>query len=157
MVATPGTIASASYNLEIDKLYPGATVTGQACPMWCPLVENGEASGPGADYFINKDIDALMARDPQIDTIILGCTHYPLLYPKIRAAVDRHNPAVHLLTQGDIVADSLADYLQRHPEMDSRLTRGASVSYLTTENPDKFSNLAAMFMGTLVAATHTTL
>ena len=147
--ATPGTIASRSYDIEVTKLNPGATVTGHACPMWVPLVENGFADSPGADFFVKHDIDALLAADPEIDTIILGCTHYPLLYDKIR----QYTPSgVKLLTQGDIVAESLADYLRRHPEMESRLSRGESATYLTTENPDKFSSLAALFMGRPIVA-----
>ena len=153
VVATPGTIASESYNIEIAKLHPGATVTGHACPMWCPLVECGEADGPGADYFVQKDIDALLDADPQIDTIVLGCTHYPLLYNKIRHAVDRRNSAIQLLRQGTIVADSLRDYLRRHPEMECRLQKSGTTTYLTTENPDKFADLATLFMGHPVTAT----
>lgn len=146
---TPGTIASDSYNIEISKLHPGFTTTGQACPMWVPLVENQEADGPGADYFVKKYIDSLMAADPLIDSVILGCTHYPLLLDKIR----QYMPAgVTIVEQGDIVARSLDDYLRRHPEMESRLSRSGSVDYITTEDPGKFSSLASLFMSVPVVA-----
>lgn len=152
--ATPGTIASKSYDLEIAKLHPGFTVTGHACPMWVPLVENGEADGDGADYFIAKDVNALMESDPLIDSIILGCTHYPLLYKKIRPLVDDR---IKIIPQGEIVADSLADYLRRHPEMDSRLDKGADATFMTTERADRFSTMAKIFMGQPVTATGATL
>ena len=143
ILATGGTIRSLSYPLEIKKLYPDIVVTGEACPMWVPMVENGEAASPGADYFIRQRIDALLARDEQIDTIILGCTHYPLLYDKIRQYTPAH---IRLVRQGDYVAESLADYLRRHPEMDAVLTRGATTRYLTTESTDTFRTSAAVFL-----------
>lgn len=147
--ATPGTIASQSYNIEIEKLYPGFVTTGQACPMWVPLVENRESDNPGADYFVRKYIDSLLGTDSQIDSVILGCTHYPLLLDKIRQYMpDR----VQLVEQGEIVAASLVDYLYRHPEMEARLSRGGDVDYLTTEDPSKFSELATMFMSAPVSA-----
>ena len=152
--ATPGTVASESYNIEIAKLYPDFSVTAHACPMWVPLVENREADRPGADYFVRQEADALLARDPEIDTVILGCTHYPILYPKIRQAIDDR---ITIVRQGDIVARSLADYLRRHPEMDSMLTRGATTQYLTTESPEKFSSLATLFLGHPFSATRITL
>ena len=143
ILATAGTVRSLSYPLEIKKLFPDIVVTGEACPMWVPLVENGEATSDGADYFIRQHIDALLSRDPDIDTIVLGCTHYPLLYDKIR----RHTPAhIQLVRQGDYVADSLADYLSRHPDMDASLTRGGTTRYLTTESADTFRNAAAVFL-----------
>lgn len=154
VVATPGTINSGSYDIEIAKLHPDMTVTGHACPMWAPLVECGEAASPGADYFVNRDVNDVLARDPQIDTLVLACTHYPLLLPKIRKATPEN---VALLTQGQIVARSLEDYLQRHPEMQRRLTQGGTVHYLTTDNPERFAPMAQMFMGTPVTATQTTL
>ncbi|MDO5394975.1 MAG: glutamate racemase [Bacteroidales bacterium] len=152
--ATPGTIASKSYDLEIAKLHPGFTVTGHACPMWVPLVENGEADGDGTDYFIAKDVNALMKADPLIDSIILGCTHYPLLYKKIRPLVDER---IRIIPQGEIVADSLADYLRRHPEMDSCLDKGADATFMTTERADRFASMAKIFMGQPVTATGATL
>lgn len=147
--ATPGTVASESYDIEIAKLQPDFKVTAHACPMWVPLVENREADRPGADYFVRQETDALLSADPEIDTIILGCTHYPILYPKIRQAVP---DAIKIVRQGDIVAQSLADYLRRHPEIEKRLTRGGKTDYLTTENPDKFSFLATLFLGHPVSA-----
>lgn len=147
--ATPGTVASESYNIEIAKLHPEYAVSAHACPMWVPLVENRESDRPGADYFVRQDVDALMDTDSEIDTIVLGCTHYPLLYPKIRAAVPE---SIEIVRQGDIVARSLVDYLRRHPEMERRLTRSGHTQYLTTENPDKFSSLATLFLGHAIEA-----
>ena len=151
VMATPGTIASQSYVMEIAKLYPSFTVTGQACPMWVPLVENREADEPGADYFVDKYTRQLLGAAPDIDTIVLACTHYPLLYPKIRAAVPQ---SVSLVCQGQIVADSLRDYLQRHPDMERRISRGAMVRYQTTEHPEKFNSLASVFVDSDVQAAH---
>lgn len=144
LFATPGTVRSLTYEIEIHKLFPDIKVTGVACPMWVPLVENEEFASPGADYFVRKYVDELLSLDPEIDTIILGCTHYPLLLDKIRA---RCPEGVTLMSQGDYVANSLQDYLQRHPEMQSRLSRGASLSMETTEQPDQFSSLASLFLG----------
>ena len=162
IVATQGTINSQTYELEMAKLHPDIVVTGQACPMWVPLVENREFDKPGADYFVQRDISTLMQRDPDIDTIILGCTHFPLLLDKVRAYTPAH---VHILSQGDYVARSLADYLRRHPEMDCRLTRTPAAShpqqgtirFLTTENPDTFSPSATVFIGHQVEASQVTL
>ena len=152
--ATPGTIASRSYDIEIGHLHPGFVTTGKACPMWVPLIENGEAAGPGADYFVNRDVNDLLAADPLIDTVILGCTHYPILADNIRRALP---DTITMLSQGAIVADSLADYLRRHPEMDARLSRGASVEYMTTEDPTRFDTLASIFTGHPVKASRVTL
>ena len=143
LVATPGTVASQSYDIEIEKAYPDFRTFTHACPMWVPLVEYGESGGDGADYFVKKDIDELLGQSPAIDTLILGCTHYPILLPKIRKYVPE---GVEVLTQGKIVADSLLDYLRRHPEMDARITRGATTRYLTTERADKFTSLASVFL-----------
>lgn len=140
---TPGTISSGSYDVEISKLYPDCHPTGHACPMWVPLVEYGEAERPGADYFVRQETNALMRTDPEIDAVILACTHYPILFPKIRQALP---PEVAIMQQGKIVADSLADYLERHPEMEQRLSKGGLTEYLTTETAEKFSRLAAIFM-----------
>ena len=149
VLGTPGTVASRSYEMEVEKLWPQFTVHSQACPMWVPLVENCEADGPGADYFIKKDIDRLFSESGEIDTVILGCTHYPLLLEKIRKYVPE---GVTILSQGSIVAASLADYLSRHPEMNARISRGGRTEYLTTENPDKFDPLASHFLSSPVAA-----
>lgn len=148
--ATPGTVASGSYEIEISHLHPDFVATSHACPMWVPLIENREADRPGADYFVRQETEALKTKDPDIDTIILGCTHYPLLYSKIRAAVDSD---VVIVKQGEIVARSLVDYLRRHPEMDRRLTRGGQSEYLTTESPEKFGDLASLFLGEPIEAT----
>ena len=145
--ATEGTIASQTYNLEIAKLHPDIRVTGLACPMWVPLVENGEAEGDGADYFVRERIERIMALDPEIDTIILGCTHYPLLLNKIRLYAPSH---VRIIPQGDYVASSLRDYLSRHGEMDLRLTKRASCRYFTTEAPERFDASASLFMASPV-------
>lgn len=151
IMGTEGTVNSGSYDMEVAKLFPSFKVVSQACPMWAPIVENNEASGPGADYFVDKYVRSLLSQDSTIDTIVLACTHYPLLYPKIRAAVPS---SVKVVNQGEIVADSLADYLRRHPEMESRIARGGRCSYLTTENPDKFNDLARIFLEEPVEVDH---
>ncbi|MDE6535034.1 MAG: glutamate racemase [Muribaculaceae bacterium] len=151
---TPGTIRSQSYDMEVSKLYPDFKVTGQECPMWVPLVENREADSPGADYFVRKYVDMLMAADPRIDTALLGCTHYPLLIRKIQKAVPRE---VLVITQGDIVARSLKDYLNRHPEMDAKISRGGSCRYLTTESAAKFSEMGSLFLSKHIEAESITL
>ncbi len=154
VLATPGTIRSHTYELEIAKLHPDIQVTGVACPMWVPLVENSEHDTPGADYFVRKRIDELLDKDPLVDAIILGCTHYPLLLPKIRQFTPQ---SVTLIPQGKYVAESLRDYLRRHPEMEARLTRGGTVRCLTTEQPECFNASAALFLGYAVAAEHVSL
>lgn len=143
LFATPGTANSHSYRMELEKMWPDVRITEMACPMWVPLVEAGEADGPGADYFVKKYVDQLLESDPEIDTIVLGCTHYPLLLPKIRQYVRED---IRILPQGEIVAESLADYLQRHPEMEEKCLKGGGVEFLTTENEDKFDSLASLFM-----------
>lgn len=145
VVGTAGTISSQSYSLEIEKLFPHIHVTGEACPLWVPLVEAGEYASPGADYFVKQHLDRLFARDPLIDTLILGCTHYPLLLEKIRRYTP---PSVTLLPQGEYVAESLADYLSRHTEMDARLTKRRTRRFLTTEAAEKFSEAATIFLRT---------
>lgn len=140
--ATQGTVDSLSYPMELQKLRPDITVHQQACPMWVPIVENSEYNDEGADYFVRKYCDALMSQSDKIDVVILACTHYPLLLPKIRKYIPSD---VKIICQGDIVAHSLKDYLERHPEMEARLTRGGSVRFLTTENPHKFKFTAKVF------------
>ena len=151
---TPGTIQSESYNMEISKLHPAYHTVGHACPMWVPLIENGESGSDGADYFVRQEIYRLLDKDPAIDTIILACTHYPILYDKIRRYVPEH---IRLLTQGEIVASSLAQYLKRHPEMERSLHKSENstgeCSFLTSENSMKFSTMASLFLGTPVMAT----
>ena len=149
LVGTPGTVASQSYDLELAKLHPVIRFYSHACPMWVPLVENLESNGPGADYFVKRDIEELLKKAPDIDTLILGCTHYPLLIDKIRQFAPSN---LQIVLQGEIVANSLLDYLQRHPDMDARITRNGTTEYITTEEADKFSNLAAVFMGKPVKA-----
>ena len=143
VLATEGTIKSESYNLEIQKLHPDITVSGVACPFWVPLVEYNEADSPGADYFVKKRINQIMALDPQIDAIILGCTHYPLLMPKILKYLPK---GIRIVSQGDYVASSLKAYLERHTPIERKCAKHASVHYLTTENPDKFKESAQIFL-----------
>ena len=142
ILATPGTIKSESYNMEINKLWPDLSVTGVACPLWVPIVENNEAEGAGADYFVKKRIDHILWLDPDIDTLILGCTHYPILMPKIKQYVP---DGIQIVSQGEYVADSLKDYLARHTDMDDRCTKDGTVRYYTTENADKFKEAARIF------------
>ena len=141
--ATEGTIKSESYNLEIHKLFPDIQVSGVACPFWVPLVEYNEADSPGADYFVKKRIDQLLRLDPQIDTVILGCTHYPLLLPKIHKYMPR---GIRIIAQGEYVATSLQSYFQRHPDMEQRCTKNGQTRYLTTENPERFKEQAQIFL-----------
>lgn len=151
VLATPGTIQSRSYEMEIKKMYLGYEVYGQACPMWVPLVENNEAQGPGADYFVKKYIDELLAQSPAIDTVVLGCTHYPLLLDKIRRYLP---PSVSVVVQGPLVTDRLADYLHRHSEIETRCSKGGHCRYLTTEATGKFSEAATLFLHEPVEAEH---
>lgn len=143
ILATAGTIKSESYPLEIHKLFPDITVTGEACPLWVPLVENNEYHSDGADYFVKQHINRLLDKDPEIDTIILGCTHYPLLLDKIKQFTPGH---IRIIAQGEYVAQSLRDYLNRHPEMNTRCTRGGNCRFLTTESKDKFEESASIFL-----------
>ena len=149
IMATPGTIRSRTYELEIAKLCPDIQVTGEACPMWVPLVENEEYDSPGADYFVRQRIENLLRRDPDIDTVILGCTHYPLLLGKIRQYMP---PGIHIIEQGGYVAESLKDYLARHPDMEQHITRGATARFLTTEQTETFRQKAVTFMGEQLCA-----
>ena len=143
ILATEGTIRSQSYNLEIQKFFPDIQVSGVACPFWVPLVEYNEADSPGADYFVKKRIDQLMSLDPAIDAVILGCTHYPLLMPKIR----KYMPSqVRVIAQGEYVASSLQSYLARHPELESRCSKNGTTHYLTTENAARFKEQAQIFL-----------
>ena len=154
ILGTPGTIASQSYDLEIAKLHPDFNTFTHACPMWVPLVEYHEAQSPGADYFVKKDIDELLAMSDKIDTMVLACTHYPMLLPKIRQFTPE---GVNILSQGDLVAASLGDYLTRHDEMAAKITSGGSCRFLTTERADRFEHLASVFMGEKVEASQITL
>ncbi|MEQ2955110.1 glutamate racemase [Phocaeicola massiliensis] len=143
ILATAGTIKSQSYPLEVHKLFPDIKVTGLACPMWVPLVENNEFRSPGADYFVKQYIDRLLEADPKIDTIVLGCTHYPLLIDKIKQFTPSH---IQIIAQGEYVAHSLRNYLDRHTEMDARCTKSNSCRFLTTESPGKFEESASIFL-----------
>ena len=154
LLATPGTVKSLSYPLEINKLGPDITVTGEACPIWVPLVESGESQSAGADYFVERHIKNLLAKDSKIDTIILGCTHYPLLLDKIRKYVPQ---GIKIISQGEYVATSLKDYMKRHPEMDARCTKGSSCRYYTTESVDTFLPNASIFLNEAVDADSVTL
>ncbi|MCD8296255.1 MAG: glutamate racemase [Prevotella sp.] len=154
IVATEGTIKSESYVLEIKKLHPDIIVTGEACPMWVPLIENNEYNNPGADYFVKKNLENLMSKDSLIDAIILGCTHYPLLLEKIRKYTPK---GVTVIPQGEYIAASLKDYLFRHPEIEQKCTKNASCRYLTTENPDKFRDSANLFLHDRIEAERITL
>jgi len=143
ILGTEGTIQSKSYPIEISKLFPDITVTGKACPLFVPLVENSEYDSDGADYFVQKYLSELLEKDNQIDTIILGCTHYPLLLPKIRKFVPEK---MKIVSQGEIVAKSLADYLKRHTEMESKLTKRGHCEFFTTESVEKFKKSASVFL-----------
>ena len=158
VLATPGTVASESYVIELLKQDPTLVVTQQACPMWVPLIEAGEHLSEGADYFVEKYLNELLERDPEIDTIILGCTHYPLIQDKIEAYLSQTNRHISIVSQGEIVAHSLADYLRRHPEIVERISsplRGRSGGgFLTTESADKFSDSASLFLSEPIEAEH---
>lgn len=143
LLATTGTVKSESYPLEIKKLFPDIKVTGVPCPLWVPLVENNEYDSEGADFFVRKYIDELLEKDPQIDTVILGCTHYPLLKKKIRQFTP---PRIRLISQGELVAESLKEYLHRHPEMNARCSRNGKCEFLTTESVEKFRESASVFL-----------
>lgn len=151
LLATTGTVQSNSYPLEIEKLHDDIVVTSEACPMWVPLIENNEHKSVGADFFVRKNIEHLMETDPSIDTIMLGCTHYPLLEDKIKAILP---DGVSIVSQGEIVAKSLADYLNRHSEMEKKCTLGGSIRYFTTESVEKFSSSASIFLNDEIHAEH---
>ena len=154
ILATAGTIKPESYPLEVHKLFEDIKVSGEACPMWVPLVENNEANGEGADFFIRKYIDNLLAKDRQIDTLVLGCTHYPILLPKIQKFIPQ---GVKVVAQGEYVATSLKDYLHRHPEMDMKCTREGKCRFYTTEAEDKFIESASMFLNENITVQRITL
>ena len=154
ILATNGTVISGSYPIEIQKFYPGLNVFQQACPMWVPLVENNEYDSPGADYFIQKNIDELLDQSSRIDTILLACTHYPLLMEKIKRFVPAN---VTILSQGKIVADGLADYLDRHPEIEGNCSKQGQIVFFTTDSAQDFDNHAAVFYGKPVKSSHLSL
>lgn len=151
LLATPGTILSGSYEMEIAKLFPDIKLSGVGCPLWASIVEANEADSPGADYFVKKRIDMLMRKDPEIDAVILGCTHYPLLM----SSIVKHVPTgVRIIPQGEYVANSLRDYLNRHTTMDERLTKNGTCQYFTTESEDKFEETAQIFLHEKVNVKH---
>ena len=154
VLATEGTIKSESYSLEVAKFYPDIKVSGVACPLWAAIVEANEADSPGADYFVKRRIDQLMLKDSLIDTILLGCTHYPLLMNSIVRNVP---DGVRIVPQGQYVADSLKDYLQRHTEIDSMCTKRGKCQYLTTESEERFRESARIFLHEDVDVTHVNL
>lgn len=149
--ATQGTVNSESYPIEIHKFFPNVRIYQEACPMWVPLVENNEHNTPGADYFIRQHVDRLLQQSPEIDTILLACTHYPLLSHKIAKFLPPH---IQLVSQGDIVARSLVSYLAKHPEMDDRCTKHGQKMYFTTESTDDFDAKARIFLKDHVRAAH---
>ena len=151
ILGTTGTVQSGSYPIEIEKFYPQITVHQQACPMWVPLIENNEYHSPGADYYVKKYIDEMLAKDNAIDTILLACTHYPLLIDKIKQFV----PAgMEVLSQGAIVANSLADYLNRHPEIVEKCSKGGKIDFFTTDSSAEFDQHAANFYGKEIKSVH---
>lgn len=152
VLATPGTVASESYVIELLKQNPELIITQQACPMWVPLIESGEHLNDGANYFVEKYLIELLTHDTEIDTLILGCTHYPLLLPKIKDFLAKTHPNISIVSQGEIVASSLQDYLQRHPEFQQEL--GKSCTYLTTESVSKFTESASLFLSENIQAQH---
>lgn len=154
VLATAGTIKSESYPMEIHKLFPDIKVSGEACPMWVPLVENNEAQSIGADYFIQKHIENLLRKDPDIDTVVLGCTHYPLLLPKIKQFMPS---GIEIVAQGEYVAESLKDYLHRHPEMDAKSTKNGACTFCTTEAEEKFIESASAFLNENISVQRITL
>lgn len=151
ILATPGTVMSESYVVEITKFFPGVKVFQEACPMWVPLVENREHENPGADYFIRKNIQNMMQKSADIDLLLLGCTHYPLLLPKLQQIV---SPMVQIISQGPLVANSLKNYLERHPEIESTIARNQTCTFHTTDSPESFDALTDLFFGEMLHSQH---
>lgn len=151
LLATAGTVQSESYPLEIKKLYPQIKVSSEACPLWVPLIENNEHNGDGADFFVKKHLQNILFADSQIDTIILGCTHYPLLIDKIKRFLPQN---IQVVSQGELVANSLADYLKRHTEMADKCSKNGTINYFTTESVEKFASSASIFMNGIIEANH---
>lgn len=154
VLGTDGTIRSNSYQIELAKFAPDLIVNQHSCPMWVPLIENNQFDTPGGIYFIQSDLVSLMEKDPKIDTILLACTHYPILQEQLQRLLPTH---IEILAQGKIVAESLADYLERHPEMETQCSKGGTVRYLTTENAKAFSEKASLLMNDQIEAEHLTL
>lgn len=154
ILATTGTVQSNSYAMEIEKTFPDVSVYQEACPMWVPLIENNEHTGPGADFFVKKHIDSLISKSDKIDTILLACTHYPLLINTIKQFLP---PGIQILSQGEIVAASLADYLKRHPEMEKMCSKNRHYRFFTTDSVEDFDNHASIFFGNPVKSAHVSL
>jgi len=151
ILATNGTVASDSYRVEIAKFFPEINVYQEACPLWVPLIENNEHQNDGADFFVKKNLEAIFKKGNDIDVILLGCTHYPLLNGKIQ----EYLPAgVKLISQGEIVANSLADYLQRHPEIETKCSKNGSRVFYTTDSTEDFDNHATIFFGEAIRSKH---
>lgn len=151
VLGTSGTIISESYPIEINKSHPEIKVFQEACPTWVSLVENNEYESEGADFFVKKHIDNLLKQDGNIDAIILGCTHYPLLINKIKKYLPKN---ITVLSQGEIVANSLKDYLSRHTEFNSRISKGGTVEYFTTDSTENFDKAASLFLGENIHSSH---
>jgi glutamate racemase len=151
LFGTSGTVRSDSYKMELDKLFPDVTLYQEACPMWVPLVENNEVNTPAAEYFVQKHVEALLSQDSDIDTIILACTHYPLLIDQIRKFVPEH---IKILDQGPLVANKLDDYLKRHQEIEERCTKGGKAKFMATGSVDLFEENAKIFFGKKIKAEH---
>jgi glutamate racemase len=151
VLGTQGTVASLSYPIELEKWSAGKVISTvqEACPMWVPLVENFELDSPGTDYFVEKNIRGLLAKDPEIDTVILGCTHYPLLLDTVKKFLPCH---ISMVNQGEVVAVKLLDYLARHTEIKSRISENGQVRYLTTENSEIFESKAGLFLDETIRA-----
>lgn len=143
IVATKGTVTSQSYEIEIKKFFPNINITAHACPMWVPIVENGEYASDGADFFVKKELDALLAENPNIDSLLLGCTHYPLLLKKIRAYLPKH---IAIIQQGEIVANSLKTYLQKHSNLESSLKKTSEIQFYTTDSSESFNAIGSHFL-----------
>lgn len=151
ILGTTGTVTSESYVLEIAKFFPGIKVYQEACPIWVPLIENNEHTSPAADYFVKKHIDHLLANAKEIDTILLACTHYPLLIDKIQSSVPKH---IAVISQGKIVAKSLREYLDRHPEIEENCSKGGEINFCTTDSTDEFDKQGILFFGKEVKSKH---
>jgi len=149
--ATVGTVASESYLVEIKKFFPNVHVFQEACPMWVPLIENGEFEGEGADYFVKKNINQLLGQSPKIDTVLLGCTHYPLLINKIRKFLPEH---IRIINQAEIVSESLMNYLGRHPEIEAQCSKEGRQFFYTTDDADVFDRQSTVFFGEKIQSNH---
>lgn len=154
IVATKGTVTSQSYDIEIKKFFPDIKITSHACPMWVPIVENGEYSSEGADFFVKKEIDALLAENPNIDALLLGCTHYPLLLEKIRKCLPKH---ISIIQQGNIVANSLQEYLHKHSDLESKLKKTQSIQFFTTDSSESFNAIGSHFLNESIHSEQITL